>query len=169
MYSSTAFILNALFTATLFQPLVTAQQLVGSILHAGDEGDGLVVVTVENNSTSNFSIEARNNLFDTEYPWQPLNITNMAGAAVKLLGAQYAYGQLDDAAFVSMPAGAVWQRELNISSYLPPDDTITKPTSNCYTVAFPDGFWAIKTDDMPSGESLATEFLSPGASRVVVL
>ncbi len=169
MHCSTASILSALLSATLFQPFANAQQIVGSILHTAAEGDGIVLITVENNSTSDFSIEARNNLFDTNNPWQPMNVTNIAGKGVTLVGAEYQYGTLDDNSFVQMPAGAVWQRELNLTAYMPPDTTITKPTSKCYYVTFPDGFWAINTTDMPAGESLATQFLTPGANRLVDL
>ena len=169
MHCSTASILSALFTAALFQPFADGQQLYGSILHSGAEGNGIVLITLENNSTSNYSIGARNNLFDTYNPWQPMNVTNIAGKQVTLVGAEYSYGLLDDASFVPMPAGAQWQRELNITSYMPADATITQPTSNCYYVAFPNGFWAINTTDMPEGENLATQFLTPGANRLVDL
>ena len=170
MHSSTASILRALFTATLIHPFVNGQQLAGSISQlGGTDNDGVILVTVENNSTHNYSVEARNNLFDTYHPWQPMNITSMDGKAVSLVGAEYAYGQLDDSSFVTMPAGAVWQRALNITAYMPPDITITKPTSMCYYVTFPDGFWAIDSTGMPAGETLATEFLTPGASRLVDL
>ena len=169
MHSSTASILRALFTATLIHPFVNGQQLAGSISQLGTENDGVILVTVENNSTHNYSVEARNNLFDTYHPWEPMNITSMEGKAITLVGAEYAYGQLDDSSFVTMPAGAVWQRALNITAYMPPDSTITKPTSMCYYVTFPDGFWAIDSTGMPAGETLATEFLTPGASRLVDL
>ena len=169
MHCSTASIVSALFTATLFQPFANGQQLYGSILHSGPEGDGIVLITLQNNSTSNYSIGARNNLFDTYNPWQPMNVTNMAGTPVMLVGAEYSYGLLDDASFVPMPAGAKWQRELNITSYMPPDPAITKPTSNCYYVTFPTGFWAINTTNLPEGENLATQFLTPGANRLVDL
>ena len=128
-----------------------------------------MLLTLENNSTSNYSIEARNNLFDTDNPWQAMNITNLAGKQIPLVGAEYAYGTLDDTAFLPMPSGARWQRELNLTSYMPPDPTITTPTSKCYYVTFPNGFWAINTSDMPAEESLATQFLTPGANRLVDL
>lgn len=169
MHCSTSSILSAVFTAALLQPFVNGQQLIGSILHIGVEGDGLILVTVENNSTGNYSIEARNNLFDTNNPYQPMNVTNFAGELVSLVGAEYPYGLLTDASFVQLPAGAVWQRELNITAYMPTDITLTKPTASCYYITFPDGFWAIDTTGMPSGENLATEFLTPGASRLVDL
>ena len=169
MHSSTASILTALFTATLFQPFVNGQQLYGTIRASGAEGAGIITVTVENNSTKNFSIEARNNLFDTYNPWQPMNITDLSNKQVTLVGAEYQYGQLDDSSFLPMPAGAIWQRELNLTAYMPPDTTITKPTSKCYYVTFPDGFWAIDTSNMPAGKSLATEFLSQGSSTLVDL
>lgn len=169
MHCSTTSILGALFTANLFQSFVNGQQLSGSILHSGVEGDGIVWLTVENNSTNNYAIEARNNLFDTNSPYQPMNVTNLAGAEIQLVGAEYPYGLLTDASFVQMPAGAIWQRELNITSYMPADSTITKPTARCYYVTFPDGFWAIDTTNMQSGEDLATQFLTPGANRLVDL
>lgn len=169
MHSSAALILSAFFTATFFQPFVNGQQLYGSIVHKGEEGNGVVIITVENNSTANFSIEARNNLFDMDNPWQPMNVTNLAGTEISLVGAEYSYGKLDDGAFVSMPAGAVWQRELNLTAYMPPDTTTTKPTTKCYYVSFPNGFWAINTSNMPQGEDLATQFLTPGANRLVDL
>ena len=129
----------------------------------------MVTITVENNSTTNYSIQARNNLFDTYNPWQPMNITNLSNKQVPLVGAEYQYGILDDASFLPMPAGAVWQRQLNLTAYMPPDNTITKPTAKCYYVTFPDGFWAINTSDMPPGKSLATQFLTPGANSLVDL
>ena len=161
--------LSALFTATLFQPFVNGQQLYGSIVPSGGEGEGLVTITVENNSTNNYSIEARNNLFDNYNPWQPVNITNLANKEISLVGAEYQYGQLDDASFVPMPAGSIWQRKLNLTAYMPPDTTITQPTSKCYYVTFPSGFWAINTSNMPAGKSLASQFLSPGGSSLVDL
>lgn len=169
MHCSIASILSAFFTATLLQPFANGQQLIGSIMHSGVEGDGMVLVTVENKGTSNYSIEARNNLFDTNYPYQPMNVTSLSGQGIPLIGAEYAYGLLTDASFVQLPAGAVWQRELNITAYMPADITITKPTARCYYVTFPDGFWAINTTGTPAGENLATEFLTPGASRLVDL
>ncbi|KAL9134207.1 MAG: hypothetical protein Q9175_004612 [Cornicularia normoerica] len=169
MHCSIASILSALFTATLFQPFANGQQLVGSIMHFGVEGDGIVLITVENRGTSNYSVEARNNLFDTNYPYQPMNVTTLAGHQLSLVGAEYPYGLLSDASFVQLPAGAVWQRELNITAYMPADISITKPTASCYYVTFPNGFWAIDTTGIPSGENLATEFLTPGASRLVDL
>ena len=169
MHSSTASIFRALFAVTLIQTFVNGQQLVGSISQPGADNDGVILVTVENNSTHNYSVEARNNLFDTYNPWQPMNITNMQGKQITLEGAEYAYGQLDDSSFVTMPGAAIWQREINITAYMPPDDTITKPTSACYYVTFPDGFWAIDSTGMPAGETLATEFLTPGAPRLVDL
>lgn len=169
MHCSIASILGVLFTSTFVQPFVNGQQLIGSILHSGVEGDGIIVITVENNSTSNYSIEARNNLFDTNNPYQPMNVTNLAGKAVSLVGAEYPYGLLTDASFVQMPAGAIWKREINMTAYMPTEITISKPTASCYYVTFPDGFWAINTTGMPSGENLATEFLTPGASRLVDL
>lgn len=129
----------------------------------------MVIVTVKNNSTNNYSVEARNNLFDTNNPYQPMNVTNFAGQPVSLVGAEYPYGLLTDASFVQLPAGAVWQRELNITAYMPQDTTLTKPTASCYYVTFPDGFWAIDTTGAAAGENLATEFLTPGASRLVDL
>ena len=169
MHSSTASILGVLITTTLIHPFVHGQQLVGSIAQSGISNDGIIVVTVENNSTHNYSVEARNNLFDTYHPWQPMNITSMQGKTITLVGAEYAYGVLDDSSFVTMPSGAVWQREINITAYMPPDNTITKPTSACYYVTFPDGFWAIDSTGMPAGETLATQFLTPGANRLVDL
>ena len=129
----------------------------------------MILITVDNNSTSNYSIEARNNLFDTNNPYQPMNVTNLAGQTISLTGAEYPYGLLTDASFVQLPTGAVWQREINITAYMPPDSTISKPRASCYMVTFPDGFWAIDTTGVPSGENLATEFLTPGASRLVDL
>ena len=169
MHCSAAAILGALFTATLLAPFVNGQQLSGSIMHSGVEGDGMVVTTVVNNSTSNYSIEARNNLFDTNFPYQPLNVTNLAGTQVSLVGVQYPYGLLNDASFVQLPAGAIWKRELNITAYMPLDNTISKPTTSCYSVTFPNGFWAIDTTELAPGENLATEFLTPGTSRLVDL
>ena len=157
MYSFFSF--TTLFTACLFQKYAIGQ-LFGAINHIGDELGGLVLVTIENNSTGNYSMEAINNLFDSNNPYQPLTVNTVAGKAVNLLGSLYSYGTLSDLYFVSMPPGAIWQREFNLTEYLAPDYTITKPTSICYVVSIPSGMWAINTTAFTAGEDLATGFFN---------
>ncbi|KAK4694676.1 hypothetical protein P7C71_g2945, partial [Lecanoromycetidae sp. Uapishka_2] len=148
-----------LLTATLFQGLVNGQ-LLGAINHIGDELGGMVLVTLENNSTGNYSMEAINNLFDDANPYQPLNVNNLAGEAINLLGNLASYGPLSDTDFISMPPGAFWQREFNMTEYLPPDSTIAKPTSECYVVSISSGMWAINTTSFTANEDLATGFFN---------
>lgn len=158
MYSSISFI--TLLTATFFRNLAYGQ-LLGAINHIGDELGGVVLVTIENNSTGNYSMEALNNLFDSANPYQPLNVRNLAGQAVDLIGTVASYGSsLSDADFISMPPGALWQRELNMTEYLEPDSTIAKPTSECYVISIPSGMWAINTTSFTANEDLATGFFN---------
>lgn len=169
MYSSTRFI--TLLATTLFQSYACGQ-LLGAVNHLGDELGGLVLVTIENNSTGNYSMEAINNLFDSANPYQPLDVRDMAGQAVDLLGTTASYGSLSDADFISMPPGALWQREFNMTEYLEPDSTIAKPTSECYVVSIPSGMWAINTTSFTSGEDLATGFFDredPALSYVQII
>ncbi len=157
MYSSFRFI--TLVTASLFQQFAYGQ-LLGAVNHIGDELGGLVLVTIENNSTGNYSMEAINNLFDATNPYQPLSIRNQAGQAVHLIGTLASYGSLSDSDFISMPPGAIWQREFNMTEYLPPNSSLTKPTSGCYVVSIPSGMWAINTTAFTAGEDLATGFFN---------
>jgi len=157
MYFSFSFI--TLLTVSSFQHFGNGQ-LLGAINHMGDELGGLVLVTIENNSTGNYSMEAINNLFDSANPYEPLNVRNLAGQAVNLIGTVASYGQLSDANFLSMPPGALWQREFNMTEYMEPDATITKPTSNCYVVNIAAGMWAINTTAFTAGENLATGFFN---------
>jgi len=160
MYQSIA--LSALFTTALLQQFA-ASQFVGTIAPIGSETDGLIMVTIQNNSTGNYSIEARNNLYDDANPYQPLKVKTQAGTLVTLVGSSYPYGQLVDSAFVTMSPGAVWQREFNMTEYIPTDPTVKIPTSKCFSISFPDALFAVNTTNFVADEHLATGFLG-GAS-----
>ncbi|MCJ1456952.1 hypothetical protein MMC28_007318 [Mycoblastus sanguinarius] len=158
MYRS--FFSNALFALSLPLPFA-ASQLIGSINYVTNDLDGLLAVTIENQSEGNYSMLARNNLFDNQNPYRPLQVKNQAGAAVALIGEQYAYGELNDEAFMTFPPGAIWQREFNMSEYIPPDATITKAYSECFVVTMPpDGLFGINTTNIQAGEALANLYLN---------
>ncbi|KAL6716737.1 hypothetical protein ACLMJK_006305 [Lecanora helva] len=156
-------ILSALFCSCLQHLALAQYQLTGTLIPQGTEIDGLVAITIENTSTGNYSVEARNNLFDDASPYQPLVVKDLSGKAVKLVGTQAAYGPLTDDAFVGMSPGTIWQRVLNMTEYIPPDATATKPYSKCFSVSFPDGIYAVNTTDFQYAENLATGFLKGGS------
>ena len=165
MYQS-AF-LSALLLTVGLQRYAQAQ-FAGAITHVGPETDGILMVMIENNSTGNYSIEARNNLFDDANPYQPIVIQTLAGKRLTLVGTQAPYGQLTDSAFLTMPPGAIWQRTLNMTEYIPPDATATKSYSECFTASFPDGIFAVNTTDFQPDEDLATGFLKGDSVQIFI-
>ena len=158
--------LGALFYSC-FQPFTNAQ-LTGRMSNVGTETGGIVLVTIANNSTGNYSIEARNNLFDDANPYQPLRVKNLAGAGITLLGKQAAYGPLTDSAFISMSPGSVWQKVLNMTEYIPPDPALLNPTSECFSLYFPDGLFAVNTTNFVADEDLATGFLKGNTADIFI-
>ena len=149
------------------QKLVTAQ-FSGLLTNVGSESSGILTVTIVNNSTGNYSIEARNNLFDDANPYQPLQVKNLAGTVVTLVGKQAAYGPIADDAFVTMSPGSIWERTLNMTEYIPPDATALKPYSECFSVNFPDGLFAVNTTDFVANEDLATGFLKGQSTDIFI-
>ena len=150
------------------QQLASAQ-FTGVIANSGMETEGLILVTIENNSTGNYSIEARNNLFDNLNPYRPLSVKTLAGQPVQLVGSSYPYGALTDAAFINFSPGSIWQRELNMTEYIPPDPTATKAYSACFSIAFISGISAVNTTDFQPDEDLATGFLSPNDNAEIFI
>ena len=164
MYSS--FIVGA-FVLSYLQRLATAQ-LTGKISSIGAETDGVVTVWIANTGTANYSIEARNNLFDDANPYQPLVVKNLQGRPVTLVGTTAAYGPLNDYAFISMSPGTVWEKTLNMTEYIPPDPTVLKPYSECFSLFFPDGIFAVNTTNFQPNEDLATGFLGGDSTEIFV-
>lgn len=165
MYHSIA--LGACFTTAVFLQFA-ASQFTGSIAPIGAETGGFVIVTIENSSTGNYSLAARNNIFDDANPYQPLRVKTQAGALVTLVGSLYGYGQLTDAAFISMSPGAVWQRTFNMTEYIPADPKLIIPTSQCFTVSFPSGLYAVNTTNFAADEHLATGFLAGTSAEISI-
>lgn len=163
MYHSNA--LGALLVTGFLQKFA-ASQFSGTILPYGTDGDGIVLVTIQNESTGNYSIEARNNLFDEKNPYRPLTVKNLAGQRVIPVGSQYPYPQISDDAFIPMNPGAIWQRELNMTEYIPADPNLTVPTSQCFTIGFTSGIFAVNTTDFVAGEQLATGFLGGNSVEI---
>lgn len=166
MYCS--LVLGAFF-ASCFQQLAIAQ-FTGQIQPVGGtETDGIVLVTIANASPGNYSIEARNNLLDDANPYQPLQVKNMAGRGVKLVGTEAVYGPLTDDAFLNMSPGSIWQRTLNMTEYIPPDATATTSYTECFSISFAIGtLFAINTTDFVLAENLATGFLKGDTVDIVV-
>jgi len=165
MYHSIA--LGAFFASNFLQQFV-ASQFVGTIASVGHETDGLIMVTIENKSTGNYSLEARNNLFDNANPYRPLTVKTLAGTLVTLVGSSYPYGQLVDSAFVTMSPGAVWQRDFNMTEYIPVDPTLKIPTTECFSVSFTDGLFAVNTTNFVANENLATGFLGGASAEIFI-
>ena len=143
-------------------------QFTGLFSSVGSESSGILTVTILNNSTGNYSIEARNNLFDNANPYQPLQVRNLAGVPITLVGTQTAYGPIADSAFVTMSPGSIWEKTLNMTEYIPPDATATKPYSECFSVNFPDGLFAVNTTDFVGNEDLATGFLKGDSADIFI-
>ncbi len=158
--------LAAFFTSCV-QRLTTAQ-FTGTLSSIHGETDGILEVLIENTSTGNYSIEARNNLFDDVNPYQPLAVKNLVGTNMVLVGSQAVYGPLSDAAFITMSPGAVWRRTLNMTEYMLPDPTLLKPSSECFTIRFPDGIFAVNTTAFVANEDLATGFLKGASAEIFV-
>lgn len=163
MYLSLA--LGGLLVSAFLQQFATSQ-FSGTIVPHGNDGDGIILVTIQNESTGNYSIEARNNLFDDKNPYRPLTVKNLAGQRVALVGSLYPYPQISDEAFIPMNPAAIWQREFNMTEYMPPDPLLKVPTSQCFSISFTSGIFAVNTTDFVPGEQLATGFLGGNAVQI---
>ena len=128
----------------------------------------LLLATISNNSTVKYAVLAKNNLFDDAHPFAPLQVTDLSGTPITLVGSRWSYTGIDDTQFKDFPPGAVWQRYFNMSEYLPPSTQYKTPTSQCLAFALPPTVEALNKDQMTPNQHLADLFLSKGITEVTV-
>ncbi|KAI4160247.1 MAG: hypothetical protein L6R39_000242 [Caloplaca ligustica] len=139
----------------------------GSLTWYSQQPD-LVLATISNNSTTNYAVLAKNNLFDNNYAFAPLSVATLSGTPVTLVGTRYPYPDINDKQFMDFPVGAVWERYFNMSGYIPPSPQIVTPTSQCFTISIPTRVETLDLDKAKDGQHLADLFLTNGISEVVV-
>ncbi|KAL8744219.1 MAG: hypothetical protein Q9184_008024 [Pyrenodesmia sp. 2 TL-2023] len=128
----------------------------------------LLLATISNNSTTNYAILAKNNLFDDDHPFAPISVTTLSGKAVPLVGSRHPYPGIEDTQFKAFPVGAVWERYFNMSQYIPASSEITIPTSQCFAFALPKMVETLNLDIAKPGQYLADLFLTNGITQVTV-
>ncbi|KAI4197760.1 MAG: hypothetical protein LQ346_002920 [Caloplaca aetnensis] len=128
----------------------------------------LVLATISNNSTTNYAILAKNNLFDDRYPYSPMSVSTLSGTPVPLVGSRHPYPDIDDTQFKAFPVGAVWSRYFNMSEYIPASAEITVPTSQCFIFSLPKLVETLNLDVAKPGQHLADLFLTNGITQVTV-
>lgn len=128
----------------------------------------LLLATISNNSTTNYAILAKNNLFDDNHPFAPISVLSLSGQAVPLVGSRYPYPGIDDTQFKAFPVGAVWERYFNMSDYIPASSEITIPTSQCFAFALQKTVDTLNLDIAKPSQNLADLFLTNGLTQVTV-
>lgn len=126
----------------------------------------LITITITNEGVHNYSVLAKNNMFDNGHPFQPFSIQTAAGTPVPLAGSRFEYVALNDAQFISFPPSTVWMRQFNVSEFLLPDATLTVATSQCFAISLPGTVPAILVDNIRPDQKLADIFFSGGLIEV---
>ncbi|KAI4120907.1 MAG: hypothetical protein LQ338_006680 [Usnochroma carphineum] len=148
-------------------PSGLGNDFLGSLTWYSQQPD-LVLATISNNSTTNYAILAKNNLFDDTNAYQPFSVTTLSGTPVTLVGTRYPYADIDDSQFRSFPVGAVWERYFNMSEYMPPSPLINAPASQCFIFSLPSKVETLNLDEAKPGQLLADLFLTYGIAQVTV-
>ncbi|KAL8988574.1 MAG: hypothetical protein Q9177_002378 [Variospora cf. flavescens] len=128
----------------------------------------LVLASISNNSTTNYYILAKNNIFDDEHTYRPLQVQTLSEEPVPLVGGRHPYPEMADSQFKNFPVGAVWQRYLKMSDYMPPSPDIQIPTSQCFRFALPQRVEALNGDVKKADQPLSDLFLTNGLVQVPV-
>ena len=167
-----SFLLQALVTAGFLHSVTNAQlTLKGALNYVESDVSGLVLVTIENNTPRDYFVAAENNLFDNDHPYQPLQVRRQNNSLVNLIGAQYSYSQQDDSSYLNISSGVIWQREFNLTQYMPPISTAPnqQPDSECFNVSIPAVGWlASDTTDLQYGTNLATWMLQHPLQQLTI-
>ncbi|KAL8921655.1 MAG: hypothetical protein Q9208_005584 [Pyrenodesmia sp. 3 TL-2023] len=148
-------------------PTGEGNEFLGSVAWYPQQPD-LLLATISNNSTTNYAILAKNNLFDDNHPYAPISVSTLSGKAVPLVGSRHPYPAIDDTQFKAFPIGAVWERYFNMSEYIPASSEITVPTSQCFAFALPKTVDTLNLDIAKPGQYLADLFLTNGLTQVTV-
>ncbi|KAL8965213.1 MAG: hypothetical protein Q9183_003969, partial [Haloplaca sp. 2 TL-2023] len=125
-----------------------------------------LLATVSNNSTNNYGILAKNNLFDDEHPYNPLQLFTLTGGRIELEGTRWPYPEILDQQFKNFPIGMVWQRYFNMSGYMPVSDEFPTPTSKCFQWQLPETVEALNLDERTGNQRLADLFFLNGLKQV---
>ncbi|KAI4145719.1 MAG: hypothetical protein LQ341_002295 [Variospora aurantia] len=149
------------------RPPVPGSTFIGSLTWYPRQPD-LVLASISNNSTTNYYILAKNNIFDNEHTYRPLQVQTLSEEPVTLVGGRYHYPQMADTQFKNFPVGAVWQRYLNMSDYMPPSPDIQIPTSKCFQFALPQKVEALNVDVKKADQLFSDLFLINGLVQVPV-
>lgn len=152
-------------TALLRIGLAQSVQLNGTIA-VDSVTSNIITISVTNGGTHNYSILAKNNMFDNGHPYQPFTIQTTSGTPVPMAGTRFDYVTLNDAQFMTFPPAAVWTRQFNVSEFLLPDPKLAVAASQCYTIILPSTVPAILTDNMTSQQKLADLFFNGGVVDV---
>ncbi|KAL8686999.1 MAG: hypothetical protein Q9218_006709 [Villophora microphyllina] len=148
-------------------PSGPGNDLMGSLMWYPQQPDFLLA-TVSNNSTTNYAVLAKNNLFDDAHPFNPFSVTTLSGTPVQLVGTRYGYQEITDSQFKFFPPGMVWERYFNMSDFMPPSSSISVPTSQCFAWQLPKAVEALNVDKATSGQGLADLYFSIGLDQVTL-
>ncbi|KAI4289128.1 MAG: hypothetical protein L6R35_001604 [Caloplaca aegaea] len=149
------------------RPPVPGSSFIGSLTWYPRQPD-LVLASISNNSTTNYYILAKNNIFDDEHTYRPLQVQTLSGEPVPLIGGRHPYPHMADSQFKNFTVGAVWQRYLNMSRYMPLSPDIQIPTSQCFRFALPQSVDALNSDLQRADQPISDLFLTNGLVQVPV-
>ena len=137
-------------------------------IEVDSDTSNIIKITVTNEGSHNYSILAKNNMFDNAHPFAPFSVSTPAGTAVPLAGSRYEYATLNDAQFMSFPSATTWTRQFNVSEYLLPDPNLTVTASQCFVITLPPSVPAILVDNILPSQRLADIFFSGGIIDVPI-
>ncbi|KAL9020033.1 MAG: hypothetical protein Q9185_002722 [Variospora sp. 1 TL-2023] len=149
------------------RPPVPGSSFIGSLTWDPRQPD-LVLASISNNSTTNYYLLAKNNIFDNEHTYRPLRVKTLSGDPVPLIGGRHPYDDTNDTQFKKFPVGAVWQRYLNMSAYMPLSPDIQIPTSQCFQFALDETVDCVNSDVKKPDQYLADMLLLNGFEQVPV-
>ncbi|KAL8974436.1 MAG: hypothetical protein Q9197_001342 [Variospora fuerteventurae] len=153
--------------ATPLLPPVPGSSFVGSLTWDPRQPD-LVLASISNNSTTNYLLLAKNNIFDNEHTYRPLRVKTLSGDPVPLIGGRHPYNRTEDSQFKDFPVGAVWQRYLNMSAYMPLSPDIQIPTSQCFQFALDETVTCLNYDVKKPIQTIPDLYLLNGFEQVPV-
>ncbi|KAL9024892.1 MAG: hypothetical protein Q9196_006180 [Gyalolechia fulgens] len=148
-------------------PSGPGNQFMGSLTWYPQQPD-LLLASISNNSTINYAILAKNNLFDDAHPFAPFQVDTLYGTTLKLVGSRWPYPGIDDTQFKDFAPGSIWQRYFNVSLYVPPSGQYQEPTSECFTLSLPVQVDALARDPINPNQRLADLFFTKGLTQVSV-
>ncbi|KAL8866176.1 MAG: hypothetical protein Q9174_006454 [Haloplaca sp. 1 TL-2023] len=164
-YVSCAPLTSSSLSPRQFKSGATAEgPFLGSLAWYPQQPDFLLA-TVSNNSTTNYGILAKNNLFDDDHPYNPLQVSSLTGGRMDLEGTRYSYDGIADAQFKNFPVGMVWQRYFNMSGYMPLQG-YTTPTSKCFQFQLPAAVEGLNLDKRTGNQRIADLFFLNGLEQI---